>query len=258
MEEKKKNGSNKRKENPVREWISDNLRYLILIGIIAIIVIVVLAFIGSLSDGADGGASDSSSELSSLSIDSEVNDGSDTSEESDSSSQIEADESSEDEEQNETDGLITAEAEISELVTSYFDALASCDADAVAAVVEELDDETRSAISSGLFADTYTNITVYSYSCAAEGTYVVFAEYDYTYDGYDTVLPALTQLYVFTSDDGTLLIASEEREQENQTYIDEVLEDEEVLALIDSVREEYEAALASDSALSAYIDSFSS
>lgn len=276
MDENRKKRPAKKPENPVREWISDNLRYILLIAIIAVAAILIFVMVRALMGNSDTSTSvqssvsvvSESSETSNESSSSTVSDSSTISESSTSESSVTSDSSQEDEttvsssstETSETSTqteLETASADVTTVINTYLSALAAGDADTAASVLETLDDEDRAAISQGLFANSYNNAEVYTYPGDVDGSYVVFVQYDYTYSGYSTSLPALTQFYVFTKDDGSLCIASEATQETKADYIASVTANEDVQTLISTVQGEYDAALASDSALAAYVASLS-
>lgn len=288
MEDNKRKKPARKPENPMREWISDNLRYIMLFGGIALAVIIIAVAVRMFA-GTDETTDNSSQSVSDTSVTSEIDSSSDT-EDSSSNTEDETDEVSEESEssssevsesessssetsepessETETDQNSSAEQEteetltdagedVSGVVTSYMNALVSGDADAAASVLESITDEDRTAIAQGVYANSYNNFAVYSYPGDTDGSYVAFVRYEYTYPGYSTPVPALTQFYVFTRDDGSLCIASEATQQAKADYLNSILTREDVAQLVSEVQGAYDAALASDPALAEYINSIS-
>ena len=276
MEENRRKRPEKKPENPVREWISDNLRYIMLFGGIALAVVIIAVAVNMFAGPGDADE-DSQQSSAGSSVTSEISsssegdssedsgDGTDADSSTDSESEADADpsvsESAEPAEegsvQEASPALSDADADVAGVVTAYMNALVSGDADAAAAVLENITDEDRTAIAQGVYADSYDNFTVYSYPGDTDGSYVAFVRYEYTYPGYGTPVPALTQFYVFTRDDGNLCIASEATQQSKANYMNSLLEREDVAQLVSEVKSAYEAALASDPALAEYINSIS-
>lgn len=268
MEDNNSKRPKKKPENPIREWISDNLRYIMLFGGIALaavlIFVAVRAFSGSRQN--DTGAEPTPT----VSV-------SPTPTETPSATPTETPEATQTPEATPTEtptpeptvevtatpeptpaeSLTEANADVSGVITTYMNSLASADADTAASVLESIDDADRAAISEGAYADSYNNINVYTYPGDVEGSYVAFVRYEYTYAGYGTMLPALTQFYVYTDESGNLRIASEQTQQTKEAYMSELLSRADVSELVSSVQSEYDAALASDPALAEYVASIS-
>ena len=250
----------KKPENPVREWISDNLRYLILIGVI--IIVAVAIFFVARAIMQEGSKQTNASSVSQQNTTESTTDITSKSTSADTSSvSIKSESTAATQtptaEPTQEASLTEASGDVSNVITTYFNALSSKDASAAASVLETLSDEDSAAISAGQYASNYTDISVYSYPGDVDGSYFVLAKYNYTYPEYTTLVPALTQFYVFTRDDGSLCIASEETQQSKAALFDEILQRDDVSALVNEVKTQYDAALASDPALAEYINGIS-
>ena len=264
MEEDRKRPARK-PENPVKEWISDNLRYLMLIGgIIILVVIIFFVARAIIGNGSDSSSAASVSTVSESKDESDAADEKSTSVDSSANSSevsvtpTETPEATPTEEASQDVSLTEASADVTNVVTTYFNALSSGDASAAASVLESISDEDSAAISQGLYSTSYTDIKVYSYPGDVDGSYFVLARYNYTYPGYETAVPALTQLYVFTRDDGSLCIASDETQQTKSELFDEILKRDDVSSLVNEAKAEYDAVLAADPSLAEYINGLSS
>ncbi len=259
----------KKPENPVREWISDNLRYIILFGAIAIIVVICFFLFSMLASNVSSSAQNSESSTAAtieptqaaqttitpttepVTQEPTVTQEPEVTEEPSSNEQADGTDSTE----NTDTGLAESTDAVSETVNSFLNALSTGNADEAASVVDGISSEDLASISEQSYGESYQNVVVYSYPGDEDGTYVAFAKYEYKCPGYDTLLPALTQLYLITASDGSLKIAADDVQNAKADYLNSVLENAEVKNLIDSVQQQYDAALASDPALAEYINS---
>lgn len=121
--------------------------------------------------------------------------------------------------------------------------------------VDQLTEEDKAAVENNQLIESYSGITVYTYPGPEKDTYVAFASYNYKYRGYDTEIPALTQLYLYKKEDGKLCIASEVTEETVNGYISQILEKEDVKQLIADTQEDYENVLNAHADLKAYVSS---
>ncbi len=265
MEEKNKKPE-KKPASPMREWISDNLRYFMLIGAIAVVVIVVMVVLWMFAQGTSAGeeasvSSEASQSVSESVVEEETDEEPDTADdEADEDSKAEEAEEDDtaDEAENESEPALTeATGDVTAVVSTYLNALADGDVSAAETVLEVLSDEDAEAIEQKLFANNYSNIEVYQYPGEEADSYVAFASYEYTYEGYDTSIPALTELYIITRDDGSLCIAADETQEAKSEYMSSILGESEITALIAQIQSKYDEALASDEALAEYIASIS-
>ncbi len=218
MEEKNKK-PDKKPACPMRDWISDNLRYFMLIGAIAVVVIVVMVVLRMFAQGTSAGeeasvSSEASQSVSESVVEEETDEESDTADaEADEASEAEEADTADEAEDESEPALTEAIGDVTAVVSTYLNALADGDVSAAETVLEVLSDEDAEAIEQKLFANNYSNIEVYQYPGEEADSYVAFASYEYTYEGYDTSIPALTELYIITRDDGSLCIAADETQE---------------------------------------------
>ncbi len=267
------------KENPFREWVSDNLRYIILIAVIVAAAILILFVITSIlrpSDGTgeqagtSGTVSETSGTLSGSSVPGDTSSDSETeaqtpgnisgSSSAGTSNQNSTGEISDSAEPAQTpesgsaaDALTDADPAVWEIVMNYFTALSNADAENAASLVEEISEEDKSSIASGAYRRNYSDFTVYSYPGDEEGTSVALVVYKYQYDGFETAVPAMTEFYILTRDDGSLCIGSDATQAAKSGLLSKALENEEARQIRQSVEDAYDAALAADPALAAYL-----
>ncbi len=290
----------RQKENPVREWISDNLRYILLILAISIVVVAIVLGVKLFSDHVSG---EGGQEIGNGSEESQSKAEDSASQDSGSAGRITvtpdakasvtltptatpAGTATPDSAvtptvtptagstatptatpaggsavtpaatpTEEPDRLERARSDVSEVVEGYLEALGARDTASLSAYMEQLTEEDRSAVEANQQVEGYSNISVYSYPGAQDHSYVVLVSYTYRYQGYDTEIPGLTQLYVFQKEDGKLCIASEATEAGLETYINQVLEREDVKQLIAEVQAQYDEIMNNHPELQTYIES---
>ena len=231
-----------------REWLSDNLRY-ILLGLFIILVLAVL-FLGIKFISSKVGAQDEKSQIQ-------------------QESQMESDEAADDKDSEgngvtpeptatpEEENRLEKEAypDVNAVIQTYYTALGSKDVAGIKSVVDSLDATEEAKITKDQNIESYGNVEVYTTKGPKDGTYVVFACYTYKFNGIDTAVPGLSQLFVATGEDGRLYIATQEQDADTQAFIEKTMKESEVQALISKVQSEYENALESDEDLKNFIES---
>lgn len=206
-----------------REWLSDNLRY-ILLGLAAILLLVIAFFAVRLITGL----------------------GSSKKEEPETQQMTEA----VTEKMSETDGssqLVRNQTDILEFVTNYCTARVEKDFDTLSSMFETFSDSTRTAIEQeDTLVESYNNIMTYSKPGLTDGSYVVYFYFDTKLSGVDTMAPGLRDIYLVTNSEGKLIISDTDSHPEQASYIEEVRADSDVQALQEDVSKKYEEAIASD------------
>ncbi|MBS6195668.1 MAG: SH3 domain-containing protein [Clostridiales bacterium] len=229
-----------------REWLSDNLRY-ILLGLAIIAVLLVLFF--GIRFLASAFGDDSKEEQKKTEQQQE------TSEED--TKEPEADvtdtpEPTEEAKQEENPLEKNAYPTVNALMEKYYTALGARDTDTLKTLVDQLDPAEESAITNSRYIEGYSSIEAYTKKGLTDTSYVVFACYGHKYVGYDTVLPGVSCLYVETKEDGTLYIVAEPN-QEQQDHMTAVMNEQDVEDFLAEKQTAYDDALASDTALSSYL-----
>ncbi len=216
-----------------REWLSDNLRY-ILLGLAVILIIVIAVFaVKFISRLGDHSTSEKQSESQAVIEDTEKQSESET-----------------------PNALVQNEPAVLTLVQNYYAAVQNKDIEALKKIVESLDEQDQQAIENNQLIESYNNISVYSKNGPVAGSYVVYACYDGKLVGFDTMVPSLTYLYVCTAEDGSLYVANQNGD-EVVSYIEKTNQEADVKALADDVAKKCEEAEASDPALAEYMQSLS-
>lgn len=219
----------------IREWISDNLRYILLVlaGLVLLFLIVsgIRHFVGGSSPKNKKAETSQSVETSQSGA--EV-----------SSVTGDAAEAVMAESQDQT--LII-------LIQSYYQALAAQDVETVRVLTDQLSQDEQTKIENSKDIESYEDITVYSSAGLQEGTWIVYVKYSCKYTNFATTVPGLSRLYVCTADDGTYYISSGTMEESVKEYIEAQQDKDDVKALIQSVQSEHDAALAADATLAGYL-----
>lgn len=235
-----------------REWLSDNLRY-ILLGL-GILIAAVLIFFGirSLTSVMEG--SDNSKSISQTSSDSREEEESVTpSPEPEKKPEDEASQSSSEEEV--TTLTRDGNEEITALMNTYYTALGGKNMEVLQTVVDHLSEDEQAQIAAETNIEGYQNIAAYTFNGQQEGTYVIIASFQCKYRDISTMAPGLCQMYVYTNTEGKLVIAAEVEDEAVNNYMSDILKQPEVKQLIADTQEAYEAARASDAKLDALITS---
>ena len=228
--------------NNFREWLSDNLRYILLGAGILIIIAGLFFGVRACTSAMKGDAAQVMDE---------------TSEDSKGNDPSSPENSGETDEENESTNPMEKNKypKVNALIQNYYDALGARDVDAIRDVVDELDPTEESKITNARYIEGYENLEVYTKEGLNEGEDVVYAQYDYVCTGIDTPVPALSQIYVKEDSEGELKIYSHaEEDEEVQSYMDSLLEENDVKELIEQVEDAYKKAQESDPDLKAFLE----
>ncbi len=218
-----------------REWLSDNLRYFMLGGGILVIVLVVFFSIRACSGKKGGGSTDSS--------------GPDTKQETQN-------DSGDEDTAGESNPLQTAGDDVNSLIQKYYNALGGKDVDALQDIEVNFNSEDEQKIlNSADYIEEYRLKDVYTKNGLSENSYVVYASFEYKCKDIDTLVPALSQLYVITDEDGELKIdAASSSDATISNYVNQLKEDDDVKALTKKIRDAYDQALQDDSDLADFLE----
>jgi len=214
----------------VKEWISDNLRYILLgaaILLVVAIIVLTVRLIGGSSEGT-AGETESESHSAAVVIDTEA--------------ETFAEQAL---------PLVKDDEKILAIVTQYYAALESKDIEGLRGIVESLNEESEQEILNNNIIESYRNISVYSKAGPEEGTYVVYTYYEGKLAGVETLAPGLSSLYLRTNEEGNLYVADAAAVAE---YINNVSAGADVKALIQEVEEKCAAAEATDPALASALE----
>lgn len=220
----------------IREWISDNLRY-ILLGV-ALIVIIVLAVTGirAISHLGKGG---SSSEKSGNGT--ETSAGTDTMVDGDTAS---------------TSALVQNDADVLKVMTSYYTAKTNKDLETLKKLDPSIDEAEEKANLDSSYVESYSNIKTYSRQGPTEDSCVVYVCYDGKVKDIDTLVPSLTQFYLKKDADGNYIITDPAGDSAAESFIEETGKSAEVQTLIETVNKQCEDAKNSDPVLKEFMSKY--
>ena len=233
-------------KDKIREWISDNLRYMLLIGAILLIVAAVLLIVHLVSpknDGKSSGGTVTSSSTGSnvpdkktqvkadskadsedsTGISSDVSDSANDSSadasstdtasapdaEAEPTSEPEAaDDTSNTENTDNTDVSFAADnvPEVSTVLEQYYTALGARNINGLFAVTDNLTAEEQAQIEAESDVESYGDVKAYTISGPNDGTYIAFVSSRCKYLGINQTLPMLSEYYLYTTEDGSLKI----------------------------------------------------
>ena len=233
-------------KDKIREWISDNLRYMLLIGAILLIVAAVLLIVHLVSpknDGKSSGGTVTSSSTGNNVPDKKTQVKADSKADSEDSTGISSDvsdsanDSSADASSTATASAPDAEAEptsapaaaadtgntentdntavsfaadnvpeVSTVLEQYYTALGARDINGLFAVTDNLTAEEQAQIEAESDVESYGDVKAYTISGPSDGTYITFVSSRCKYLGINQTLPMLSEYYLYTKEDGSLKI----------------------------------------------------
>lgn len=233
-------------KDKIREWISDNLRYMLLIGAILLIVAAVLLIVHLVSpknDGKSSGGTVTSSSTGNNVPDKKTQVKADSKADSEDSTGISSDvsdsanDSSADASSTDTASAPDAEAEptsepeaaddtsntentdntavsfaadnvpeVSTVLEQYYTALGARDINGLFAVTDNLTAEEQAQIEAESDVESYGDVKAYTISGPSDGTYITFVSSRCKYLGINQTLPMLSEYYLYTTEDGGLKI----------------------------------------------------
>ena len=233
-------------KDKIREWISDNLRYMLLIGAILLIVAAVLLIVHLVSpknDGKSSGGTVTSSSTGSNVPDKKTQVKADSKADSEDSTGISSDvsdsakDSSADASSTDTASAPDAEAEptsepeaaddtsntentdntavsfaadnvpeVSTVLEQYYTALGARDINGLFAVTDNLTAEEQAQIEAESDVESYGDVKAYTISGPSDGTYIAFVSSRCNYLGINQTLPMISEYYLYTTEDGSLKI----------------------------------------------------
>lgn len=233
-------------KDKIREWISDNLRYMLLIGAILLIVAAVLLIVHLVSpknDGKSSGGTVTSSSTGNNVPDKKTQVKADSKADSEDSTGISSDvsdsanDSSADASSTDTASAPDAEAEptsepeaaddtsntentdntavsfaadnvpeVSTVLEQYYTALGARDINGLFAVTDNLTAEEQAQIEAESDVESYGDVKAYTISGPNDGTYIAFVSSRCKYLGINQTLPMLSEYYLYTAEDGSLKI----------------------------------------------------
>lgn len=218
-----------------REWLSDNLRY-ILLGL-AILIVLVLLFFG----------------IKALtSVFSKDDEPKTQAEEPVESSDDAEKEETQDEKKDENVLQKNAYPEVNSLIDSFYTAWGQKNVEQMKELTDSFDATDEAKVSNASYIENYSNVTVYTKQGLTEDSFVVFVSYDLKFTDVETAAPGLSQLYVMKNDEDRFIIHNDDSNEEINAYMAEVTQDADVQALIIEVETRLNEAMDADPELKAF------
>lgn len=207
--------------NKVKEFIERHYRYFIVGGLFVVLVVVLVVFMIKNKD--DASESDAATALAESSI------------------EVPKDKYE-----------VDAYPDVNTLLQSYFNAMASGDADTMASLSNTMEDEERIRVQKQAeYYESFSNYVVYTKKGPAENSYFALVTYDILFQGTTTPAPALASVYVCTNDSGALYINKENPTDDEKAYFQALSVQDDVVKLSEDIEVKYNEALESDEALAA-------
>ena len=218
-----------------REWLSDNLRY-ILLGLASLIVLVLLFFaVKALT-----------------SVFSKDDEPKTQAEEPVESSDDAEKEETQDEKKDENVLQKNAYPEVNSLIDSFYTAWGQKNVEQMKELTDSFDATDEAKVSNASYIENYSNVTVYTKQGLTEDSFVVFVSYDLKFTDVETAAPGLSQLYVMKNDEDRFIIHNDDSNEEINAYMAEVTQDADVQALITEVETRLNEAMDADPELKAF------
>ena len=224
-----------------REWLSDNLRYFMLGGAILIIVVVLFCGIRACSGSNKGNSGDEQKT---------------TSEDQGNVPSSPISEGESDEKKEDANPMETADADVTALITSYYQALGEKDIATLKTLEDDFTPSDESKVTNLKdYIEGYEVGDVYTKKGMTDDSYVVYACFSYICQGVETKAPALTQFYVYKNSDGNWIIDNDaSQDSQISAYLEKQLSDSDVAELVTKVQNELDQAQQSDPSLEEFLN----
>ena len=224
-----------------REWLSDNLRYFMLGGVILIIVVVLFCGIRACSGSNKGNSGDEQKT---------------TSEDQGNVPSSPTSEGESDEKKEDANPMETADADVTALIKSYYQALGEKDIATLKTLEHDFTPSDESKVTNLKdYIEGYEVGDVYTKKGMTDDSYVVYACFSYICQGVETKAPALTQFYVYKNSGGSWVIDNGAlQDSEISAYMEKQLSDSDVSALVKKVQNELDQAQQSDPSLAEFLN----
>ena len=224
-----------------REWLSDNLRYFMLGGAILIIVLVLFFGVRACVGSNKGNSGDEQKT---------------TSEDQGNVPSSPTSEGESDEKKEDANPMETADADVTALIKSYYQALGEKDIATLKTLEDDFSPSDESKVTNLKdYIEGYEVGDVYTKKGMTDDSYVVYACFSYICQGVETKAPALTQFYVYKNREGNWVINNGAlQDSEISAYMEKQLSDSDVSALIKKVQNELDQAQQSDPSLEEFLN----
>lgn len=141
--------------------------------------------------------------------------------------------------------LITCNDEkIKTLINDFFDAWHNGDTDRISSMVTDLDDRDLIWLQEmSVYIESFSINEIYMKQGYQEGAYIVFTCYTSHYKGRDIEIPGLRTFYVLTNEQGNYYISNKMLSEDEDTYVKNIVNKEDLVDLQNKVTVEYNEVL---------------
>ena len=219
-----------------REWLSDNLRY-ILLGLAVVLVIIIGVCIFRLIGGSSNKKKAAGKKTTAVTTSQKDED----STESAGSGSV----------PSASANLTQDDPDLLKLAQKYYKAVAAKDAATLATIVDPWNDTVQSETFNSDI-ESYDNISTYSKDGPVDGSSLVYVYCECKLPDISTAVPSLRQLFVTTNDSKDLVISDWSQYQD---FVTESNKSDDVQDLIREVNSKCQQLAASDPDLKAYLES---
>ena len=235
----------------IREWISDNLRYLILgLGALIVLLIIVLV-VRAVTAPKTGGKSPENGQSTSSAPNTET--GAKTKDSAGEENAGDSPEGAQEEKAQPGEGLTQNVPDILDLMTRYYQAWEQKDLETLRAIQPSLSAEDEADIRNNDAIESFQNITTYSAQGLTDNSYVAYVYFEVKVAGISTLAPTLTDFYLEPGDSGALIISDKFGTEERTAFMEQMRATPGVQALIRQVNSRLSQSAQADSDLEAYV-----
>ncbi len=235
----------RKKDNSFREWLSDNLRYLLLLLIVIIAALAAFLIYREFSDRRQAAGTETQTEQEAQSA------------ETAASVSAEAASAVSESAQEEKTEVVTATPTPTETPTpTPTPEVEVTLSEEFPAVTEAVQNAFYSMQASGENENVeyYDSIHVQAVPGPTDGTYIAYTDYQYKYWNYDAMVPGLTWMYFEQGEDGALReVPNSQIPADAKAYIASVEQSDTIQELIHSVTEDYVAVMDANPELAEFV-----
>ena len=145
--------------------------------------------------------------------------------------------------------------EVNNLIKQYYQALVAGDMETIKTIKNHVDEEEElKIVKKSEFIEGYPMITVYTKKGPAEGSFVVYVQYEVKFVNIENTAPGLNTLYICTDEEGKYYINAKELDESVVEYLKTISVQNDVVDLFNTVQVAYNDVKTQDEALSTFLD----
>ncbi|MBQ6322234.1 MAG: SH3 domain-containing protein [Lachnospiraceae bacterium] len=234
-----------------REWLSDNLRY-ILLGLAGLVLLLLIIGVIRLVSGGSKKKNDPETPATNK-VETVTEAEADQNAKTPETSAAPANTQTQTQNTQNVE-LVKDDAAVLTLMKEYYNAVASGDTTTLSKIVEPWNSDVEAEVMGNTMIESYNNISTYSQDGPEEGSYVAFVYYEGKMEGIETLAPSLVRYYLRSNDASDLVIVHGGVE-ENKEWVAQLTNQSAVKELIADVQAKLKAAREADSELDEFLSS---